>query len=67
MLKKRLNKEREEETKGSINSTYLNESAAEQQNRRLKIDEEQRSLVVPSSQAMKFQLKSWENECSIRI
>ena len=65
MLKKRLNKEREEETKGA--STSLYESAAEQQNRRLRIDEDQRSLVLPSSQGMKFQLQSWENECSIRI
>ena len=65
MLKKRLNKEREEETKGA--STSLYESAAEQQNRRLRIDEDQRSLVVPSSQGMKFHLQSWENECSIRI
>ena len=38
MLKKRLNKEREEETKGASTSFY--ESAAEQQNRRLRIDED---------------------------
>ena len=45
MLKKRLNKEREEETKGPATSLY--ESEEEQQNKRIRIDEEQRSLVVP--------------------